>query len=363
MEGTAGGLVRRLEDGPVDVIGDVHGEYGALQSLLAQLGYRGDGSHPDGRRAVFVGDLTDRGPDSPAVATLVMDWVERGRAQCVLGNHELNILRREPKSGNAWIIDPKRREQRAGGTYAHCRVADEAFASRFFAFIAALPLALEREDLRVVHAAWMPGAIQALREARGDTLELFHHHDRQVEAQLAMEGVRERADREWQEHRVALETHGDVAPPLLPALAECDERHQMGNPVRVATSGVERMASRPFWSAGQWRMVDRVPWWDEYTGDTHVVVGHYWRRLVPFTGTGHSAHKPDLFSTVGPADWLGPARKVFCVDYSVAARSDRKRAPGDAAHGHLMAMRWPERELWGEEGRVDAVRAATHGAS
>jgi hypothetical protein len=177
---------------------------------------------------------------------------------------------------------------------------------------------------------------------------------RRVEAELATEGLRALADREKREYREALETHGKVAPPLLAALAQCDARHQMGNPVRVATSGVERVARAPFWSAGQWRMVDRLPWWDEYTDGTPVVVGHYWRRLVPFTGGGHAAHKPDLFAAAGPTDWLGPGRNVFCVDYSVAARSERKAAPGNAAHGHLMALRWPERELWGEEGRVAA---------
>jgi hypothetical protein len=358
MEESMGGLVRRLVDGPVDVIGDVHGEIGALHALLGQLGYDAQGHHPGGRRAVFVGDLTDRGPDSPGVATLVMDWVERDHAQCVLGNHELNILRREAKSGNAWIIDPARREQRPGGAFAHCRVASEAFASRYFAFIAALPLALERDDLRVVHAAWMPGEVRALREARGGTLEVFHDYERRIESALEMEGLRALAEREKREYREALETHGEVAPPLLQGLAAYDARHQMGNPVRVATSGVERVARQPFWSAGQWRMVDRVPWWEEYAEDTPVIVGHYWRRLVPFAGSGHAAHKPDLFAKAGPTAWLGPGRNVFCVDYSVAARSDRNPAPGNAAHGHLMAVRWPERELWGEDGRVDAGAAA-----
>ena len=70
----------RLLDGPVDVIGDVHGEIEALSALLGHLGYAPDGRHPAGRRAVFVGDLCDRGPDSPAVLDLVMEWVLAGRA-------------------------------------------------------------------------------------------------------------------------------------------------------------------------------------------------------------------------------------------------------------------------------------------
>jgi hypothetical protein len=65
--------------GPLDVIGDVHGEIDALRALLGHLGYATDGTHSDGRRAVFVGDLCDRGPDSPAVLDLVMRWVKAGR--------------------------------------------------------------------------------------------------------------------------------------------------------------------------------------------------------------------------------------------------------------------------------------------
>ena len=47
-----------------------------------------DARHPAGRTAVFVGDLVDRGPDSPGVLRLVMGMVEAGHALCVPGNHE-----------------------------------------------------------------------------------------------------------------------------------------------------------------------------------------------------------------------------------------------------------------------------------
>ncbi|MGW2613385.1 polynucleotide kinase-phosphatase [Streptomyces sp. NPDC001500] len=73
--------------GPFDVIGDVHGCSSELESLLGKLGYV-DGVHPEGRRAVFVGDLVDRGPDSPGVLRRVMSMVASGDALCVPGNHE-----------------------------------------------------------------------------------------------------------------------------------------------------------------------------------------------------------------------------------------------------------------------------------
>jgi hypothetical protein len=96
-------LVRQLFAGPIDVVGDVHGELGALRRLLGRLGYARDGAHPEGRRLAFVGDLVDRGPDTPGVLALVRRLVEAGRAQCVLGNHEFNVLRGVRKPDNSWF--------------------------------------------------------------------------------------------------------------------------------------------------------------------------------------------------------------------------------------------------------------------
>ncbi|GAQ52939.1 polynucleotide kinase-phosphatase [Streptomyces acidiscabies] len=73
--------------GPFDIVGDIHGCGSELESLLGKLGYV-DGVHPQGRTAVFVGDLVDRGPDSPGVLRRVMSMVKSGNALCVPGNHE-----------------------------------------------------------------------------------------------------------------------------------------------------------------------------------------------------------------------------------------------------------------------------------
>ena len=91
----------RHERGPFDVIGDVHGCRAELEQLLAELGYalerdaagRATGArHPD-RRAIFLGDLVDRGPDTPGVLRLVMGMVAAGTAFCVAGNHEVKLLK------------------------------------------------------------------------------------------------------------------------------------------------------------------------------------------------------------------------------------------------------------------------------
>ncbi|MEU2736006.1 polynucleotide kinase-phosphatase [Streptomyces sp. NPDC007095] len=78
--------------GPFDIIGDIHGCASELETLLGKLGYA-DGAHPEGRTAVFVGDLVDRGPDTPGVLRRVMSMVAAGDALCVPGNHENKLGR------------------------------------------------------------------------------------------------------------------------------------------------------------------------------------------------------------------------------------------------------------------------------
>ena len=89
----------KQEHGPFDIIGDVHGCYDELVSLLALLGYQIDEAEltvtpPAGRKAVFVGDLVDRGPGIPQVLRLVMKMVEEGAALCLPGNHDMKLMRK-----------------------------------------------------------------------------------------------------------------------------------------------------------------------------------------------------------------------------------------------------------------------------
>jgi protein phosphatase len=98
---------RSAERGPFDIIGDLHGCHGELVALLGELGYAvaEDGvgvTAPEGRRAVFVGDYGDRGPDTPAVLRLVMSMAAAGAAICLPGNHDVKLVRKL-KGGNVQI--------------------------------------------------------------------------------------------------------------------------------------------------------------------------------------------------------------------------------------------------------------------
>ncbi|MBX9724346.1 MAG: AAA family ATPase, partial [Candidatus Obscuribacterales bacterium] len=95
---------KKHDAGPFDIIGDIHGCFDEMCDLLGSLGYllkedpsdplKFSASHPEGRRALFVGDLVDRGPKTPDVLRLVMNMVGSGNALCVAGNHDVKLMRK-----------------------------------------------------------------------------------------------------------------------------------------------------------------------------------------------------------------------------------------------------------------------------
>jgi hypothetical protein len=339
-------FTRELPAGPLDIVGDVHGEIEPLRQLLRNLGYGDDGEHVRGRFLVFVGDLTDRGPDSPAVVHLVRTLMQRGLALAVAGNHELNLLRRDAKDGNGWAFEDNHDRKR--DKYLHSRDAGHEERIEIYEFFRSLPLVLQRRDIRIVHACWHDDSLKALTGVRtSDLAAAFEHFEANVDQKIRSEGLASEAHRE-QVHRL---DNPNSRPPLLRASAQADELRQMGNPIRVLTSGMERQAEQPFFSSGKWRMVERIPWWKEYRQQRPVIVGHYWRWPTEVERGVFDKDGPDLFAGVAPHEWLGPNRNVFCVDYSIGRRF-RERELGYAVGScaTLAALRWPERELVFEDG-------------
>ncbi|MEM9255751.1 MAG: metallophosphoesterase [Pseudomonadota bacterium] len=298
-----GKLITEMAGGDLDFIGDVHGEIDSLRALLDTLGYSLDGNHPKGRRLVFVGDLVDRGPDSVGVVDLISNLVSVGRAQCVLGNHELNLLRQERKPNNEWFFDRINASSR----------------SAIVSFFKPLPLALERRGLRTVHACWHQPAVDCVRRHAGDALSLYRLFDRKSQQTLALEGVTQAAD---QQQRAWVLTDSTQTPPMLDAVAQFQARKQMDNPVAIMTSGIETVAAEPFWAKGKWRFTARVPWWEDYAQQDDVVIGHYWRSR---TGGHQFTRGPGLFDNASTLGGLGPQERVMCIDYSIGQRAKERR--------------------------------------
>jgi hypothetical protein len=152
-----------------DIIPDIHGQAEKLRVALKNLGWWRNGttwlhSEPD-RQIVFLGDFIDRGPENAAVIRIVRELMDAGRAQAIMGNHELNAI-------HFHTADPD--------TGAPLRAHDqdnldqhESFLKEFplraqtkdvLGWMRGLPLFIETDGFRAVHAAWIQPAIDDLMQ-------------------------------------------------------------------------------------------------------------------------------------------------------------------------------------------------------
>ena len=349
-------FVAQLPDGPVDIIGDIHGEFDVMESLLEHLGYDEAGEHPDGRRLVFLGDLVDRGPDSPAVVDKVIDLVAKDNAHCLMGNHELNILLGRVLPGNGWFIQPNHLEK--PGEFQSKRV-DPDKLDRYVKFFESLPIVLENKSLRLVHACWHPPSIAALQR---DVLrelsitDLYRQYEIDVRKKLHEAELAHMVEQENMFYSVTLHDPQWSAE-VLPAHAEAEVISQMGNPIRVLTSGSSQVATQPTFAAGQWRMSDRTKWWDFYEDDIPVVIGHFWRRFSTAAERISGVFGKDVFEGIPSHAWMGKRNNVYCVDYSVGQLHEERRRDTDPGeyHGKLAALRYPEWEVHHDDGTVSPI--------
>lgn len=346
-------FVARLPDGPIDIIGDVHGEFDVMESLLDKLGYDESGQHGEGRRLVFLGDLVDRGPDSPAVVEKVMDLIDRGDAHCLMGNHELNILLGRVLPGNGWFIQPNNLED--PGEFKSKRVDPDQIES-YIRFFESLPVVLENDSLRLVHACWHPPSIAALQRdvARDLTItDLYRQYEIDVRKKLHEAELAHMVEQENMFYSVALH-NPEWNAEVLPAHAEAEVISQMGNPIRVLTSGSANVATRPTFAAGQWRMSDRTKWWDYYDDNIPVVIGHFWRRFNTAAERISGVFGKDVFEGIQSHAWMGKKNNVYCVDYSVGQLHEERRRDTEPSeyHGKLAALRYPEWEVHHDDGTV-----------
>jgi hypothetical protein len=313
-------LIGELFDGPIDVVGDVHGEIVALHELRRRLGYDDRGRHPHGRRLVFVGDLGDRGPDSPGTVEWIRDLVEAGRAQAVLGNHDFNALLAAAggpmKTELSWLFDEARPFHHHGHHVPQALVRGRR-RDDILAFFDTLPVALERGGevpVRVVHACWAPDMLDRLRPET-DVVTVYKAEHSRIAEHLQASPAGDALDRK-----------------LL---------HQNDNPVKRITSGLEGRSTEPILVNNEPRYEVRLPWWREYRDAKLCIFGHYWRTSLP----GERKFE-DLFDGQPRNTLVGPGGSM-CIDYSVGKRFKERLRPGFSYRyiTSLAALRLPERLL------------------
>lgn len=151
-----------------DLIGDIHGHSGPLTELLARLGYtESDGvyRHP-ARKVIFLGDFIDRGPDQRGVLEIVRPMIDSGAALSVMGNHEFNAIAYytlDPDDHSRHLRDnsEKHRKQHAAFLEVFAGKSDYGETIEWFR---TLPMWLEIDGLRVVHACWDRPLMQHLED-------------------------------------------------------------------------------------------------------------------------------------------------------------------------------------------------------
>ena len=167
-------VVEKCSTNGYDIIGDIHGHGTELIALLDNLGYFHDGisyCHPEGRRALFLGDFIDRGPHQRLVLQTVMPMVERGSARAIMGNHEFNAIlfhTKDPENPGSWL-----RERSDKNINQHLAFLSEYLSrpeelANVIEWFKQLPLWIDIEEgPRLIHACWHDDHIESLRSQLG----------------------------------------------------------------------------------------------------------------------------------------------------------------------------------------------------
>ena len=150
-----------------DIIGDIHGHAEELRQLLSKLGYQrsGHGFRHTERQAVFVGDFIDRGPANAEAVQIARATVEDGNGYAVMGNHEFNAIAfhtRRPDSSEFFRCRCDKNQRQHQATLDQLSSLELREAINWFK---TLPVAIELDGIRVVHAAWQPTDIQTIETA------------------------------------------------------------------------------------------------------------------------------------------------------------------------------------------------------
>ena len=157
-----------------DIIGDVHGQAALLKKLLLKLGYEKseNGYFHAKRKAIFVGDFINRGPEIRKTIRLIRKMVKNGNAFAILGNHEINaiLFHLKDKSGKPLIKESRKNYLSLFKTINEFSTYPDEW-EKHLQWMRRLPLFLELKGIRIVHACWSDSAVEvvklALNEERG----------------------------------------------------------------------------------------------------------------------------------------------------------------------------------------------------
>lgn len=293
-----------------DIIGDIHGEAPTLRALLTKLGYRENGrssyEHPS-RKVIFLGDFVDRGAFQRDVITIAKRMCEAGNAFAVMGNHEFNAIAFARQVDGKYLRDRtwKNIKQHLEFLLAYDDYPDEY--CEVIDWFQSLPLYLEFDDFRVVHACWDQAAVDRLSQAYSGPV---------LSDQLLLAASDKNR---WEYSAIETLLKGREVP--LPAgVSFLDKDRNPRHNIRVKwwnrNAGSYREAFLGPATARTHIPDDPVPGDHliEYSKEEKpVFIGHYWLE--------------------GEPDLLAP--NIACLDFSVAKKPQAGSIPGK-----LCAYRW-----------------------
>ena len=152
-----------------DIIGDIHGHADQLVQLLEKLGYRQENGiyQQTGHQAIFVGDFIDRGSQQKAVIDIIRPMIDSKKALAVMGNHEFNAIcyhtvNSEKSCSFLRCHTVKNTEQHKAFLEEYPLATAET--DELIEWFKTLPLFLELDDFRVIHACWDQQIIDNLKQ-------------------------------------------------------------------------------------------------------------------------------------------------------------------------------------------------------
>jgi hypothetical protein len=302
-----------------DIIGDIHGHAGALVQLLRHLGYRDSsgGYFHTSRKIIFLGDFIDRGEklaQHKQVLKVVMDMVQHGNALAVMGNHEFNALAYHTQHEGLFLRPHTAKNTKQHQAFLNEFPHESAAKSAVLDFFYSLPLWLEIDGLRIVHACWDDKHIEVMK-----SLCPSHCLSRSLLIEASKEGT----------------AAFDAIEVLLKGF-ECNL------PEGVSFHDKD----------GNPRTAVRVQWWKQYASQLGDVVlpvgldiGAAEKLPIPSNIPIYPASEPPCF--IGHY-WLNGepaplAKNVACLDYSVAKQ------------GKLVAYRWDGEQVLNKRNFAYAV--------
>jgi len=190
-------MIYQLENhNKYDIIGDIHGHYDELVSLLKNLGYKFEnGIWKNGDRIpVFVGDYIDRGPKILETLKLVRDLTESGNGIALMGNHEYNFICMHNYDSNG-IPFRKRSEANLKSIKETLEaLSNENDLESYIKWMEQLPIIAFNDSVRVVHAQWHQPSIELIMSYKVKSLnhsgleKVFENKDLKNALDISMKG-------------------------------------------------------------------------------------------------------------------------------------------------------------------------------